>query len=387
MEARQGGIEVKERFIVLLLAIALSIAGFGQEPMATAKRDVYGSSSCMGCHGMSGMGGLGPPLAQMKIADENFQTIVRKGRGMMPAVDSSVLSDEDLREVQRQIQELPWDEKQIPIAFRVGSFLSTKNVSRIFMVAGILSLLLSIKVLWYWVKLARLRELTPTLKKFGWFRAAGIFVRSLVIDGFCVASLWRKDKFRWAMHGLMLYGFLGLALADILMQVNDPSRAKLPLDHPLKILAVLCGASVITGLIYVLYRYKTDKFIDNGVTLGRDFLFVNLLLHSIFSGFLTVALSRSGAFTWVMPIYIYHLVTVCALIVSMPFTRMNHIFIVPVMAGITAVTDAVVKSQVDIGFVREPSPGRHHKSMAIATSVLENVDPERTEDFRLRYFP
>ena len=341
----------------------------------------------MGCHGMSAMGGLGPPLAQSKLSKTDFIAIVRKGKGMMPSINASVLPDDKLSIVYDEVKAMPWDDKQIPLAFRVGNLLSTKNVSHIFMVAGIISLLLSLKVLTYWLKLARLKELKPSLAKFGWGKAIAIFVRSLIMDGLFVASLYKKDKFRWFMHGLILYGFLGLALADILMQINDPGRAKLPLDHPIKIFAVLCGASVMSGVLYVMFRYKTDRYIDNGLTLGRDFLFVNLLLHSILSGFLTITLSRTGAFTWVMPIYLYHLATVCTLIVSMPFTRMNHIFIVPVMAGITAVTDALVRSGVDIGFIREPSPGRHHKSMAIAKSVLDQVDPDSADRFRLRYFP
>lgn len=372
-------------FLPVLFVLCAQVWGQHQAPAPEAK--VFGSSSCMGCHGMSAMGGLGPPLAQTNLTEQEFLDIVRKGKGMMPPTPVEQLSDEQAKTVYSEVKALPWDDTQIPIAYRVGNLLTTRNVAHIFMVAGIFSVLLSLWVLRYWVKLARLGEMRPALARFGPLKALGVFLKSLVVDGLFVASLWRTNKHRWFMHGLILYGFLGLGLADILMQVNDASRPKLPLDHPIKIFAVLSGAAVFTGLLYVMHRYRTDKYVDNGVTLGRDFLFVNLLLHSIFSGFLTVALSRGGAFTWVMPVYIYHLLTVLTLIVSMPFTRMNHIFIVPVMAGLTAVTDAIVGSGVDIGFDREPSPGRHHKSTAIASSVLRQVDPETANDFRLRYYP
>ncbi|MBS1724807.1 MAG: cytochrome c [Armatimonadetes bacterium] len=374
-------------FLLIVTLLALSSVALAQSEMAHARTDVFGSSSCMGCHGTSAMGGLGPPLAQTKLTEEEFVKTVRKGKGMMPPTPEAMLSDQDLRTAYAEVKSKPWDDTQIPLAYRVGSMLSTKVVARIFMVAGILSLLLSLWVLRYWVKLANLGKLRPALKRFGVGKAAFVFIRSLFVDGLFVASLWRTNRFRWAMHGLILYGFLGLGLADILMQINDPTRAKLPMDHPIKVFAVICGASVISGVFYVMFRYKTDKYVDNGVTLGRDFLFVNLLLHSIFSGFLTLTLSRTGAFTWVMPVYIYHLLTVLTLIVSMPFTRMNHIFVVPVMAGLTAVTDAIVKSGVEIAFDREPSPGRHHKSVAIAESVLKQVDPESAGEFRLRYYP
>lgn len=373
---------MKKTIPVLLVLAVLTLGSRAQ-----TKTDVYGSSSCMGCHGMSAMGGLGPPLAHTKLTEQEFLAVVRKGKGMMPPTTVAMLSDEQARLVYQEVKVKPWDEKQIPLAFRVGNLLSTKNVARIFMVAGILSVLLALFVLSKWVKLARLGELGPALARFGYGKAMVVFVKSLVVDGLFVASLWRHNKHRWFMHGLLIYGFLGLGLADILMQINDPTRAKLPMGHPIKILAVVCGACVFTGALYVMYRYKSDEYIDNGVTLGRDFLFLNLLLHSIFSGFLTIALSRSGAYAWVMPVYIYHLTSVLTLIVSMPFTRMNHIFIVPVMAGLTAVTDAIVKSGVDIGFDREPSPGRHHKSLAIARSVLDQTGIDDSGEFRLRYYP
>lgn len=374
-------------FGVLVAVLALTGLAHPQQEMVPRTASVYESSSCMGCHGMTGMGGLGPPLAQTKLTEDEFLDTARKGKGMMPPTPVAMMGDEDLKRTYAEVKAMPWDETQIPLALRVGNLLSTKSVSHLFMAAGIVSVLLSLWVLRYWVRLAGMDRLKPALARFGYGKAALVFLKSLVVDGLFVASLWRKDRFRWAMHGLLIYGFLGLGLADILMQINDPSRAKLPMGHPVKILAVVAGAAVFSGVLYVMYRYKTDKYIDNGVTLGRDFLFVNLLLHSVFSGFLTIALSRTGAFTWVMPVYIYHLATVLTLIVSMPFTRMNHIFIVPVMAGLTALTCELVKSGHEIGFEREPSPGRHHKSVAIAESVLQQVDPEAAKKFRLRYYP
>jgi nitrate reductase gamma subunit len=225
------------------------------------------------------------------------------------------------------------------------------------------------------------------MPRFGYGKALGIVAWSLIVDGFCVASLWRKSKSRWVMHGLMLYGFCGLLLVDVLQQVFNPTRADLAMTHPIKVLAVFSGSAMLIGVFYVMYRYKTDRYIDNGLTLGRDFLFVNLLLHTLVSGFLTVTLNRFGVNDWVMAIYIYHLAAVALLIMTAPFTRFAHVFVVPSLVAVTRLTDEIVKSGIVLEYEREPSPGRHHKSQRIAQQVASLVDPESASDVRLRYYP
>jgi hypothetical protein len=57
------------------------------------------------------------------------------------------------------------------------------------------------------------------------------------------------------------------------------------------------------------------------------------------------------------------------------------------MAALTRVTEAVTVSGADLGFEREPAPGRHHKSQRIAENVLEQLGPEYDGPARIRYFP
>lgn len=159
------------------------------------------------------------------------------------------------------------------------------------------------------------------------------------------------------------------------------------LFNPIKLLALVSGIGVIVGLAYVLVRYRKDQYIDNGVTLGRDFLFVNLLLNTIVSGFLTVTLKRGTAHDWVMPVYIWHLLSVGLLIGTAPFTRFQHAFVVPIMAAMTRLTAAITKSGVEIGFLREPSPGRHHKTQRIAEQVVSIIDKKAKDEVVLRYYP
>lgn len=374
-------------FVILLAAAAAITVTVGRAQTPTFDKDVYSTSSCMGCHGQQAMGGLGPPIAKTKMQAEIFEKLVREGKGMMPATPKEQMSDEELKAVYEELQAKEWKPDQIPLAFKIGQFLSTRNMGLFFMGVTAVSLLFTLKVLAYWLRCAGLPELWPHLKKLGLARTAWITLRSLFVDGFLVISLWRRNRFRWAMHGLILYGFFGLMLADVLMQVFNPARGDLPFFSPLKMLPVISGAAVLTGMLYVMYRYKRDAYIDNGLTAGRDFLFVSLLLHTIISGFLTMAINRTTAHGWVMPIYIYHLASVSLLIVSAPFTRFSHAFLVPALVAMTRLTEAVTVRGVDLGFLREPSPGRHHKSERIARGVLSALGSEYEGELRLRYYP
>ncbi|GMV89875.1 MAG: hypothetical protein AMXMBFR81_28060 [Chthonomonas sp.] len=349
--------------------------------------EVFSTSTCVGCHGMKAMGGLGPPIVKTKLTEEEFLAIVRKGRGMMPGTPATALPDDQVEAMRVELQGMEWDESQIPIAFKVGSLLTTRNMAIFFSFVTLFAAVFGIRVLAYWLGNAGFKGLRPKIARFGWGKATWVFLRSLIVDGLLVASLYRTNKARWFKHGLMLYGFLGLMLGDVLMQVVNPQRGDLAPTHPLKAFLLLCGAALLTGVVYVFYRYKTDRYIDNGLTMGRDFLFVNLLLHTVVSGFMTMELNRVGAAGWIMPIYLYHLASVGLLIATAPFTRFNHVFVVPVLAASTALVEAIVASEKDLGFRREPSPGRDHKTQRIAHDLLTRVDPENADNFRIRYYP
>ncbi len=358
-----------------------------QIPEKTPK-DVFSTSSCMGCHGQTGMGGMGGPIAKTPLPFDKFLMTVRKGKGMMPATDSKTLPDSDVERIYEQLQDMAVDPDQVPLAFKVGALLQTKNVFKIFLAVFGISALLSMWTLGKWIRGTGMRALWPRVVKLGLIRSAGVVAKSLVLDGLLVQSLWKSSKHRWFMHGLMLYGFLGLILADVLMTIYNPGRGDLPLLDPLKLLPILSGGMLLFGVFYVMYRYKRDPFIDNGVTLGGDFLFVQLLFHTTVSGFLTVAINRLGMNAWVMPIYMYHLGALSLLILTAPFSRFQHMWVVPILASITRLTEAVSASEVDLGFQREPSPGRHHKSEQIAASVMHSLGSEyEDEEFRIRYYP
>lgn len=377
---------MKSLKLILSCALGLMVSlALAQSKPLTKKPDVYSTTSCGGCHGQNAMGGLGPPLAQTKLDFDQFQKLVRSGKGMMPAIAEKDISNENLEATYGEVKAKPWVPEEIPIAYKVGQYLSAKNVSHLFLTAFLFATIFAIRGLSYWLKCAGLKHLKPAIAKMGWGKAWGIIIKSLIVDGFFVSSLYKDNKKRWFMHGLILYGFCGLILADILISIFNPQRGQLAMTDPLKLLPMLSGIAVMFGVFYVMYRYKKDEYIDNGLTLGKDFLFVNLLVHVVISGFLVLALKRFNIHDWVMTVYIWHLASIFMLIVTGPFTRFQHMYVVPALAAMTRLTEAVVASGVEIGFEREPSPGRHHKSVKIAEGVMKQLGEEGP--ITMRYYP
>jgi len=390
-DRQPAGVGLKALVAAGLLLLSLGGARAQTAPASAASvetpEEVWSSTACAGCHGANAHGGFGPPLAGTTLSYTKFLNLVRGGKGMMPATSPAELPDGELRTLYDHVHGMKLDPSLVPFSYKVAGLFSTHNVGIAFAFIGLLSVLLSLKVLAYWLHAAGWRELRPRIARMGWGRALGIAVKALIVDGLLVASLWKKSRFRWAMHGLLLYGFLALGLADILMSIFNPTRGSLPHSHPLKLLPNLGGVAVLIGIVYVRIRYKRDEYIDNGLTLGRDYLFLNLLTITILTGFLTQDLGALGAIQWVLPLYMLHLATVAVLLVSAPFTRFSHVFLVPVLVALTKITQAVAESGVDLGFCNEPSPGRHHKSERIAASVLQSIDPNTKAPFRLRYYP
>ena len=373
--------------ILTFLLIAFCLAPGTARAQDPDDQETWISSSCAGCHGNTAMGGMGPPLAQTKLDYAKFSNFVRHGKGMMPATALEDVPDDELQGIYAFAKNAPRDESQVPISFKIAGLLTTVNVGKAFAVIGIASLLLGLKVLLYWLDCAGLQRLWPYFGKLGWGRTLSTALHALIIEGLFVRSLWRKSKHRWAMHGLMLYGFLGLGATDFFMSVFNPTRADLSQSHPLKIAANTAGAILLLGLIYVRMRYRKDAYIDNGMTLGRDYSFVNLMTLALITGFLTELFGAVGANLWILPTYLVHLVLVATLLLSAPFTRFAHAFVVPALVAMTRLTEAVTTAGIGLGFEREPSPGRHHKSERIVAGLLREVAPDKADNFTIRYYP
>lgn len=129
------------------------------------------------------MGGLGPPLAETKLTYEQFLKTVREGRGMMPATPASKTSDEELRAVYNLAQQTRLDIAQVPLSYKVGQWLTTTRVAVIFTIITLVALVFTIRVVLYWVDCAGWKYLKPYVRRFGYGRALGVFLRSLIVDG------------------------------------------------------------------------------------------------------------------------------------------------------------------------------------------------------------
>ena len=61
--------------------------------------------------------------------------------------------------------------------------------------------------------------------------------------------------------------------------------------------------------------------------------------------------------------------------------------VVPALVAMTRLTEAVTTAGIGLGFEREPSPGRHHKSERIVAGLLREVAPDKADNFTIRYYP
>lgn len=52
--------------------------------------------NCASCHGQDFSGAMGPALAGTSLSEEDFTTIVRDGKGSMPAFSTDQVADEEL---------------------------------------------------------------------------------------------------------------------------------------------------------------------------------------------------------------------------------------------------------------------------------------------------
>ena len=305
----------------------------------------------------------------------------------MPAFPPAAESDANIAAIHSFLLNTTVNASQRPLSYQAMAWLSVKNVDLWFSIIGALSLLLALRALIYWIGRSDWKKLQPALSKFGYLRALSIGCKSAFVNGFLAISLWRKDKFRWGMHGLLLYGFCGTALADILVQTFNPSRRVMTLENPIQILSNISGLMILAGIFYVRYRYKKDPYTDNGVTLERDFFFIMMLEISILTGFLVEILRAHNDIESLFPVYLLHLIVVAVLLIFTPFTRFIQIVLAPIMAAIASIEESVIGSGINLGFERTLPPNGSKKSVYIAEESLAYVDPDFDEKVRQRYYP
>lgn len=329
---------------------------------------------CAACHGEHAEGGFGPSL-NLTVNQDEFKKIIRQGQGMMPAIGTGDLSDEDIDGIYKELGRLAGG------AAVERPLFTKKNVkiaawgSVALMFFGAIFILFARYVKWSGFSGAK-----KYYSVLGFGACLKIAYKVFFSDTLFISSVYNKDKKRWLIHGLIAYGFIGLIIADILIAIFNPERLAMPFLSPIKIFVNLCGAAVLAGLSVVVWRFFTDPYENNGVTLFGDLIFVVLLLIVTVSGFATEATRYLKLSDYTQHIYFVHIACVIALIATAPFTRFVHILSTFFFVLNTRLAERVAETRLSSEFNEEPAPGRHFKSARVAQNLFG-------EDTKIRYFP
>jgi len=317
-------------------------------PMVSAT-DPYSSSPCSGCHGPNATGGICPPLVSTSLTFEEFQAIVRHGKGIMSSFSVKVVPDQQLQGIYNFVKAQKLPPGKMPLVAQIGGILSGENVVRGFSVVLGLSILLGLRTLVFWFRLAGYGQIFRFFAKLGFGRFLAILIGTIVAEGLLSASLWGRNKARWFVHALTFYGFAVLFVADILLPVYSPEGHVIS-AHSGNIVGTIGGVCMIVGILYWKYRYRTHVEIDNGLTRGRDLLFVNLMLLMAITGFLTKWFASSGATEWILISYVLHLFVIGFLLLSAPFSRFAHALVVPILVAASKMAEVQIANGADMTF-------------------------------------
>lgn len=388
---------LKSVVMILLIALCLLSAQVARgDGSVAAGNVVFHQVGCSGCHGDHAEGNVGPKIAGTRLTEQQVQQTVRSGKGMMPAFSSGQISDQDIQNVYQYLQSLGKTSAvkgsaSTPVAagqpFSIGSLLTTRKVRLAAWIVVLISLFEWIFVLRKWVRWAGIKEVWPYWMRLGIGGMLAALSNGFITESLLVGSLMRRNWVRWIAHGMIIYGFLGLWLADGWISLVNPNRNFMPILSGPKMLANVSGALLITGLLVVVVRLFMDPYENNGITLKADITFIVLLLLVAGSGFATEytryhpQLAASA-----MHIYAFHLTMVFGLLLTAPFTRFAHTVLAPLLLTSTRLTQAVVDRGLAPEFAREPAPGRHHKSARIAEYLMDRLD-RGDQPATLRYFP
>lgn len=373
------------------LCLLLLMAPFVKGASADEREQEPYEKHCAACHGERGEGAIGPALLGTKLSFEEFAATTREGRGMMPAIPASDLSDEGLAEIYGPFAGIEGEPPPPAAGFQAlsGKMLSRDGTTIIGWGSVAITLLgLAIAARLRWGNWSSSKVGRRYYWRLGIPKLAAIFFRTLFVDTLSVSSVWKKDRRRWAVHALILGGFAGLIAADILIAIYNPSRQAMPLASPFKILANISGLSIAAGLGIVIYRAFGDPYWDNGETLKGDIAFVAILAIVVLTGFAVEATRRLGLFEYTTPIYSAHIISVAAILVSAPFTRLSHIASTFLLVLSRRLADAVAEGGKELRFRDEPAPGRHHKSERLAAEIGSRLFAESDRGkVVVRYYP
>ena len=128
-------------------------------------------------------------------------------------------------------------------------------------------------------------------------------------------------------HLLVFYGFLGLVATTTAVGIGIYGfgyPTPWPLWHPVKILGYASGAAVLAALGVFIYRRMADQE-KAGKTTYSDWLFLDVLILTTLTGFLSSWLRLAGVAPPAYWTYFIHLVLIFFLLVYLPYSKFAHL--------------------------------------------------------------
>ncbi|MGA2068106.1 MAG: 4Fe-4S dicluster domain-containing protein [Thermoguttaceae bacterium] len=164
-----------------------------------------------------------------------------------------------------------------------------------------------------------------------WQASPGMFLRAL---GTVIVDVLAHRRFsdcaesrpRSYAHLGMFYGFLGLAglAGAAALLIATGGQYPFPALHPLKIAGNAAAGLMILGTAYFVYERWAATVRGEPSTYFDWLLLVNLLLAGI-TGVLCEMFRYLNVPLLAYPAYFLHLVLVCVLLVSLPYSKLAHV--------------------------------------------------------------
>jgi hypothetical protein len=173
----------------------------------------------------------------------------------------------------------------------------------------------------------------------------------------CRTAADRRPWFvqKWFVHGLMLWGFLGLLAATTLdyglaLAGVKPIGAWVPLWYPVRLLGTVAGLSMVAGTsVAILNRLRKADVTTSRSSFADWVLLVLLWLGGTSGLALEAALYLAQPAPWVYWLLLGHVAVSVELLLLLPFTKLAHALYRTVAVYLHALTAAPAPARSEAG--------------------------------------
>jgi ferredoxin len=173
----------------------------------------------------------------------------------------------------------------------------------------------------------------------------------------CRTAADRRPWFvqKWFVHGLMLWGFLGLLAATTLdyglaLAGVKPIGAWVPLWYPVRLLGTVAGLSMVAGTsVAILNRLRKADVTTSRSSLADWALLVLLWLAGTSGLVLEAAIYLPRPAPWVYWLLLGHVAVSVELLLLLPFTKFAHALYRTVAVYLHALTAAPAPARSEAG--------------------------------------